>query len=330
MQRLVFASDKLPADLDDAARFRRWRDLYTTYYFNLDTSRPEDRPFSARFEFTRFGGVGVGNFKGTVNRVGRTPHEVAADANDNFCLFLDGGRSDILSVHRGKEAVLGPGSAILFDNSQPGEVRGAAENAWFALILSRPQLLELVPNAEDVTAVPLVADRAAVRLLGRYLAILAATPEVADDSTLLAHVGQTLIDLIALALGAGRDAAATAGARGLRSARLQDIVAEIMRGFPDPAFNPSDVARKLHVTQRYVQKLLHDTGSSFTERVLELRLQKARGMLASERHDRLRVQEIASACGFSGVSYFNRCFRRRFGASPTQYRGADRTRASLE
>lgn len=321
MQRLLFASDELPADLDDAARFRRWRDLYTSYYFNLDSSRPEDRPFSARFEFTRFGGVGVGNFKGTVNRVARTPREVAADANDDFCLFLNRGRADVLSVHRGKEAMLALGSAILFDNSQPGEVRGEAENAWFGLILSRPQLLELVPNAEDVTAVPLVADRAAVRLLGRYLAILAATPEVADDPALLAHTGQTLTDLIALALGAGRDAAEIAGARGLRSARLQDIVAEIQRGFLDPAFNPSNVASKLRVTPRYVQKLLHDTGSSFTERVLELRLQKARAILASPHHDRLTVREIASTCGFNEVSYFNRCFRRRFGASPTHYRG---------
>jgi AraC-like DNA-binding protein len=322
MQRLLFASDELPADLDDAARFRRWRDLYTSYYFNLDISRTEDRPFTAQFEFTRFGGGGVGNFKGTVNRVARRPREVAADANDHFCLFLDRGRSDILSIHRGKEAVLAPGSAILFDNSQPGEIRGEAENAWFAVILPRAQVLELVAHAEDVTAVALAADRAAVRLLGRYLAILAATPEVADDSTLLAHVGQTLVDLVALALGAGRDAAAIAGARGLRSARLQDILAEIRRGFADPAFTPWDVARRLGVTPRYVQKLLHEAGSSFTERVLELRLQKARAMLASSRYDRLRVSEIASTCGFNEVSYFNRCFRRRFGASPTQYRGA--------
>ena len=35
------------------------------------------------------------------------------------------------------------------------------------------------------------------------------------------------------------------------------------------------------------------------------------------------MSDIALACGFDELSYFNRCFRRRFGASPTQYRGAD-------
>jgi len=55
-----------------------------------------------------------------------------------------------------------------------------------------------------------------------------------------------------------------------------------------------------------VQKLLHDTGASFTERVLEQRLQQARRMLADRRNDRLKVSEIAMTCGFNEVSYFNR------------------------
>nr|WP_079592090.1 helix-turn-helix domain-containing protein [Bosea thiooxidans] len=36
---------------------------------------------------------------------------------------------------------------------------------------------------------------------------------------------------------------------------------------------------------------------------------------------RLRVGEIALACGFDDVSYLNPAFRRRFGALPTQFRG---------
>ncbi len=57
--------------------------------------------------------------------------------------------------------------------------------------------------------------------------------------------------------------------------------------------------------------------------MLELRLQKARAMLADSRHDRLRVIEVAYACGFNAIAYFNQCFRRRFGGSPTQYRGGN-------
>jgi AraC-like DNA-binding protein len=44
-------------------------------------------------------------------------------------------------------------------------------------------------------------------------------------------------------------------------------------------------------------------------------------MLADLRHDHMRVSDIAFACGFNEVSYFNRRVRARFGCSPMQYRG---------
>jgi AraC-like DNA-binding protein len=43
-------------------------------------------------------------------------------------------------------------------------------------------------------------------------------------------------------------------------------------------------------------------------------------MLRDPTHDALKVIDVAYACGFNDVSYFNRCFRRRFGASPTELR----------
>jgi transcriptional regulator GlxA family with amidase domain len=124
-----------------------------------------------------------------------------------------------------------------------------------------------------------------------------------------------------LALGATGDAAELATRRGLRAARAREIVAEISAGFADLAFSQGSLACKLGLSARYVQDLLQDTGVSFSERVLELRLQKARSMLADRRHDRLKVSEIAFASGFGSITHFNQCFRRRFGTTPTQYRG---------
>ena len=46
-------------------------------------------------------------------------------------------------------------------------------------------------------------------------------------------------------------------------------------------------------------------------------------MLGRARHDALKVSDIALACGFNEIPDFNRCFRRRFGASPTQFRGGE-------
>jgi AraC-like DNA-binding protein len=97
-------------------------------------------------------------------------------------------------------------------------------------------------------------------------------------------------------------------------------IAEIREGFADPAFSVRSLAAKLGMTARYIQDLLQETGLSFTERVLELRLQRARAMLADPRSDHLKASEIAAASGFNEIPYFNRCCRRRFGGTPTRFR----------
>ena len=163
------------------------------------------------------------------------------------------------------------------------------------------------------------ADPQVLRLLARYLEILEDTsapgmPELEDLAA--AHVQ----DLLALALRPACAPAKIAAGRGPRAVRLQVILAEIAVGFADPAFSLVDVARKLAISPRYVQDVLHDTGRSFTERITELRLNKARALLAREGTH--KIVDIAYDCGFGDVSHFNRRFRRRFGAAPSKFRNA--------
>jgi AraC-like DNA-binding protein len=321
IQKVVFASDQLPARLDDRARFSLWQEQWNALYGAADMARLEDRPFFVRFEFVPIDGVGLGRFQGTMNRTTRNRQHVAADGADNFVFGLQHGRAGVTTLQRGREAALERDKVVLLTNGEPAEVRAEAEIGWLAVNVSRKQLLQLVANAEDLIGAPLHAEGDALRHLRRYIGILLEPDGIGDDPRLIAHIGTTLLDLVALALGAGRDAAEVARTRGLRAARLQEIVAEIKAGFADPAFSPAALALKLGLSARYIQALLQESGSSFTERVTELRLQKARAMLARPDYDRLKVSEIAYACGFNEISYFNQCFRRRFGAAPTHFRG---------
>lgn len=321
IQKVVFASDQLPAQLDDRARFSLWQDQWNALYGAADMARPDDRPFSVRFEFVPIDGVGLGRFHGTMNRTTRNRQHVAADGADNFSLGLQYGRFGVMTSQCGREAVLDRDTVVLLTNCEPAEVRAEAEIGWLAVNVSRKQLLQLVANAEGLLGAPLAAEGDALRHLRRYIGILLEPDGIGSDPRLIAHIGTTLLDLVALVLGAGRDAAELARLRGLRAARLQEIVAEIKAGFADPAFSPASLGLKLGLSARYIQALLHESGSSFTERVMELRLQKAMAMLARRQYDRRKVSEIAYACGFNEVSYFNQCFRRRFGAAPTQFRG---------
>ncbi|MDH8415324.1 hypothetical protein QIG45_26955, partial [Klebsiella pneumoniae] len=71
--------------------------------------------------------------------------------------------------------------------------------------------------------------------------------------------------------------------------------------FADPSLSPAAIAESLGLSDRYVRDLLFESGETFSERVLELRLQKARAMLSDLRFDRLKVSDIALASGFNEV-----------------------------
>jgi len=189
------------------------------------------------------------------------------------------------------------------------------------LRIARKRLADAVANVEDLLALPVAGDNEALCYLRHYLSLLF-DPNVAMlDERLIAHVDDTIFDLVVLLLGARRDAEAIAQRRGLRAVRLREILADIDRGYANPAFSARDVAERLGLSVRYVYELAYETGIGFSDRVQELRLQKARALLEDPRQDLLKVSDIALMVGFNEVSHFNRCFRRRFGTTPTGARG---------
>jgi AraC-like DNA-binding protein len=99
---------------------------------------------------------------------------------------------------------------------------------------------------------------------------------------------------------------------------LKAVLMILEQRFTEPDFSAQKLAAAAGLSERYVNELLYEAGASFTLRLLELRLRNAADLLAhaGER----RISDIAFDCGFNDLSYFNRCFRRRFGLTPTAAR----------
>jgi transcriptional regulator GlxA family with amidase domain len=135
-----------------------------------------------------------------------------------------------------------------------------------------------------------------------------------------AHVGKDghSDQLIELAASTG-DKAEDLGRKGERRSA---VLAEIARRFCDPEFDLTVAARDLGLSRRYIQRLLEGTGKSFTDHVLECRLQRVRAMLIDSRYQHMPIIDIALASGFSDVSHFNHMFRYRFGETPSNVRAA--------
>lgn len=320
-QRIVFDSNDLPAELDDAARLGHWRSLFEGSVNPLDVEYLPDRPFRSRLEITAFDRLILNRQSGTVSRLSRTRRHVARSPDTGFHFGIVRNGSDVHLAQCGREAVYAPGQALLLNGAEPAFANTPGELDFIGMMIERGPLLELVPDAEDLVVHAFDPRRPAMQLLTGYVDLIG-QQGVGADGAVDGHIASTLIDLIALILGPDRDRAAIARSRGPRAARLARVVAEIRQSFARPDLSPHILARRLGISARYLQDLLSESGTTLTERVLELRLQKARGMLANPRNNHTNVSDIALACGFNEVSYFNRCFRRRFGASPTQYRGS--------
>jgi AraC-like DNA-binding protein len=83
-------------------------------------------------------------------------------------------------------------------------------------------------------------------------------------------------------------------------------------------FGVAAIARRQRLTPRYVHKLFEGEGLTFSAFVLCRRLSRAHRLLSDPRLGDRTIGSVAFDVGFGDVSYFNRTFRRRYDATPSE------------
>ena len=90
----------------------------------------------------------------------------------------------------------------------------------------------------------------------------------------------------------------------------------IETNYRDSEFSRSTCAASLNVSERQLSRKLNSLiGEKFNDRLRDHRLKKSLALFASGMY----ISQIGDAVGFSGQSYFGKCFRERFGKTPGQY-----------
>jgi AraC-like DNA-binding protein len=243
--------------------------------------------------------------------------EAMIDNDDPVLVFnLDG-----TAIHNqnGHETCLGPGEAVLTTNGLPGT---ATNPTWRRVVtwrISRALIAPLVRNFDDAIGRPLGKGNPALSLFLDYLGIVNERQTLANAAMRRAVVNH-MIDLGALVLGATPDALELANTRGVAAARMRSIKAHIRAQFGNPGFSLDSVAAKQGISKSYVRRLFEAEGTSFTEFVRNQRLASAYKMLTDPSLAGRSISEIAHQSGFNDISYFNRSFRRVYGASPSDIR----------
>jgi AraC-like DNA-binding protein len=307
--------------LPERRRIPVWREEVGRTLLRIDIVPPAGSPFRATATMRALPGLRVTSFVSSGARFERT-RALVADGNDDFGLVMHLSGTSTAS-QRGLDVALGGGDAIPIASGEPGALIHS-DSRFIGLAVPWAALSSLAAHIEDKVMRRIPGDTEALRLLRRYLAALE------DDCTLnapeLRHLAVTHVhDLVALAVGAAGDAADVAEARGLRAARLMAIKADIAEHLGRRDLTLLAVATRQNVSPRYVQKLFEREGLTFSEFVLDQRLARAHRLLSDPRCADRTVSAIAFAAGFGDLSYFNRVFRARYGATPSDVRpGAQR------
>jgi AraC-like DNA-binding protein len=315
---LHFSTDHLP----ETDRIGVWREVYGQTILRLDIEPLPDRPFQADVRMHALPGLGL--ISGTIHgaRDRRTP-ALIADGNDDFGLMLNNG-GGVAAAQCGREATLGDGDAILLSCGDPAAVTRPWACHYLGLRFPRLALASIVRNIEDLVAVPIPRGSPGLGLLQSYVTGLLSNIDSLASSALQRLAVAHVYDLLAFILAGPNDGAAATDSGGVRAARLHAIKTDIVERLRSHGLTINAVAARRGLTPRYIQRLFEQEGTSFTSFVLAERLALAHQMLNDRRQADRAISAIAFEVGFGDLSYFNRAFRRHYGATPSDVRAQAR------
>jgi AraC-like DNA-binding protein len=308
-----FSTDVLP----ERDRLPYLREAFGRAIVGLDLQPYEDCPLEWAASLHQLNDLLVVSGR-TTPIVSRRTRSLLVDGRDDLLLTinLSGVR---LASQVGRECRLDVGAAALMSCADVGDLECPRDTQYLTLFIPRRRLNAIAVNPEDALARPIPADTEALRLLIDYVQTALRKHHLTSQQ--LRQLFATHIhDLVALAVGATRETTEAAHDRGLRAARLSAIKGDVISRLGSEHLDVTGVATQRGVTPRYVQMLFESEGITFSGYVLEQRLIRAHHMLTDPGLRNWTISAIAFQVGFGNLSYFNRVFRRRFGATPSDIR----------
>jgi len=297
--------------------YEAWREEFCRRFCQLDAETTTADHIECTVEISQVGPLSFGTAHGSSGSFIRT-RPLLSDGHDDLVL-LTAITGDALAVQRGRSIELRPSEMCLTSLDHIGESRLSEGGRYTALRMPRRDLMALSKTIEDRLARPLQGNAALKDFIKSYFALCAGTAP-ALDLTVQHVMARQMMELVALLAETGGNAPPQTSGNGFRAARLQLIQTRMLENLHDCGLTITSVARRACLSPRQVQRLFEQTGSTFSEFLLEQRLLLAHRRLSAAGTRREKISTIAFDAGFSDLSYFNRSFRKRFGMTPSEWR----------
>jgi AraC family transcriptional activator of tynA and feaB len=303
------------ADVDSRHALAYWVETICKSFLELeiDIDSPDRQHFHGRLDQAELGPATLYKVEAGTQTVRRTPARIARSryAAGYFLLHLRSGR--LRFQQHGRDSTVETGDCVLVDCNAPYRLDCLPTTLSLALRFSHDWLRNWIPTPESLAGLPLRANSG---WSGALCAALANLDTDQDEE--LALPSGTVAEQIAalLALAGGPEAQASSG--------TDKLLARIRRTIRDrcheAGLSPGAVADDHGISKRYLHYLCAQSGTTFRNELMRVRLDVARRLLGDRRFDSLSVGEVTARCGFVEASHFARRFREAFGQGPTEFR----------
>jgi AraC family transcriptional regulator, positive regulator of tynA and feaB len=321
MGPMMLQSDGIAgASLQD---FEAWKDLVERLCGGYRSEAIAPKDFHGWAYPLNVYGLAARDIGSNAHRVGRTQRDIRLDGLDHYLALLQlSGESAI--IQNDQAVRLFAGDIALIDVARPGTFFGEASVRWMSLRLPRQALVSHLGFEPRGGSFSPCGSRA-----GRLLTDVVAGALEEGESALSpadSYMQFAVYDLIG-ALFSPSDPLPVARPTDKLFARICGV---IRSGFSDPDFGPVEVAAAAGISLRYLQKLFTERGSTCSEFIYSIRLDRAAHLLRrrASRDSGQPLSQIAYGCGFRDYGHFARKFRRHIGCAPGAYSGGPTKSAS--
>ncbi|MFE9094348.1 helix-turn-helix domain-containing protein [Streptomyces sp. NPDC007264] len=312
-------------DLPVAERFGCWHDMTASALIPNAIRSDHEANFRASARLLDMGGVKVSALSYPSLETRRTAKLIRRSDPESYQLMLNLRGSHRL-LQSGRDAVSGPGEAMLYDTSRPwhGWAHAAPNTAGGVMVEVPRTLLPLPANKVDrLTAVPLPGRAGMGALLSGYLTrlVAGATAYTASDG---ARLAACTLELLTAFLAHHLDATSSSPSQNHHWALLTEIHDFIRQHLGDPDLSPGMIARAHHISPRSLHRLFRAQDITVAGWIRARRLERCRRDLADPLLHSHPVRAIAARWGFTDPAHFSRAFRAAYGLSPQDHRRSHR------
>lgn len=297
-------------------RFDAWREAVSSAFVPLDVEAEHPEQHRGTLAGQSLGVMEVIEVTGDPVHVLRNRRTIARGDPGVYKLGLQL-RGYCVLAQDGREAALTPGDLAIYDTTRPYDLYFDSSYRMLVIQIPRSRLALPPRQIERVTA-DRISGRQGLGALAS--ALLGKMGEQLREGGIEpdAKASEAVLDLIVAAVSSrlhGGDQQLPA--REVIWLQCLDYIDEHLA---DPSLSVASVAHAVHVSDRYLQRLFAEQGTTASEWIRNRRLEGCRTELLDPSASQHSVSSIALRWGYSDASSFTRSFKQTFGYTPTEFR----------